>query len=97
MKPVAYIIYSEKLDKFYIGKSENFTQRISMHNSDQNQHWTKTGQPWKEFLIVNCNSYAQAGKIEHYIKAQKSRKFISELNQNPGRVEKLCMRFSDKK
>lgn len=35
-KPVVYMIYSEKLDKFYIGKSENFEQRTLIYNSDEN-------------------------------------------------------------
>lgn len=35
MNPVAYILYSysEKLDKFYIGHSLDFEQRLGIHNS----------------------------------------------------------------
>jgi len=54
MNPVVYIIYSEKLNKFYIGKSENFAQRLMIHNSDENEKWSKVGKPWTEFLVVEC-------------------------------------------
>ena len=54
MNPVVYIIYSEKLDKFYIGKSENFAQRLMIHNLDENEKWSKVGKPWTEYLIVEC-------------------------------------------
>jgi putative endonuclease len=89
MKPVAYIIYSEKLDKFYIGKSENFDQRIVFHNSDENEKWSKAGRPWKDFLVIPCLSFKQAGKIERYIKAQKSKKYILLLKSNPEYIANL--------
>ena len=94
MAAVAYIIYSEKLDKFYIGKSENFDQRIIFHNSDENEKWSKAGRPWKSFLIIACESFKQAGKIERYIKAQKSRKYILAIKERPEYIESLLQRFA---
>lgn len=95
MEPVTYIIYSEKLDKFYIGKSETFSQRILFHNSDENEKWSKTGRPWVEFLIIPCETFKQAGKIERYIKAQKSRKYILQLNEKPEYLQNLRNRFAN--
>jgi putative endonuclease len=93
MTAVAYIIYSEKLDKFYIGKSENFPQRILFHNSDENEKWSKAGRPWVEFLVITCSNFEQAGKIERYIKAQKSRKYIFQLKERPDYILSLLKRF----
>lgn len=93
-KPVVYIIYSEKLDKFYVGKSENFEQRIMIHNSDENEKWSKAGRPWIEYLIIDCKSFTQAGKIERYIKAQKSKKYVVSLKEKPGYIENLLSRFA---
>jgi putative endonuclease len=93
-KPVAYIIYSEKLDKFYIGKSENFPQRILFHNSDGNEKWSKSGRPWVEFLIIPCNNFLQAGKVERYIKAQKSKKYILSLKEKSEYIKNLLQRFT---
>ena len=93
MEAVTYIIYSEKLDKFYVGKSENYSQRIIIHNSDGNEKWSKAGRPWKDFLIIPCINFKQAGKIERYIKAQKSRKYIQSLKEQPDYVVNLLARF----
>ncbi len=93
MTPVVYILYSEKLDKFYIGKSQNFQQRLMIHNSDENEKWSKLGRPWKVFLIIDCLNFIQAGKIERYIKAQKSRKYILSLKDNYLSIDKLLSRF----
>ena len=95
MNPVVYIIYSEKLDKFYIGKSENFAQRLMIHNLDENEKWSKVGKPWTEYLVVECLSFKQAGTIERYIKAQKSRKYIIQLKQKPNYIENLLSRFTN--
>jgi putative endonuclease len=84
LMPAAYIIYSEKIDKFYVGKSENFPQRLLFHNSDENEKWSKSGRPWAEYLVINCKTFKQAGKIERYIKAQKSRKCRQHSNAQPG-------------
>jgi putative endonuclease len=94
MEAVVYIIYSEKLDKFYIGKSENYSQRIMIHNSDENEKWSKAGRPWKDFLVVSCISFKQAGKVERYIKAQKSRKYILSLKERPDYIANLLGRFA---
>jgi putative endonuclease len=93
-KAAVYIIYSKKLNKFYIGKTENFYQRILFHNSDENEKWSKAGRPWNEFLIIDCQCFKQAGKVEHYIKAQKSRKYLISLKERPEYVENLLGRFA---
>jgi putative endonuclease len=82
MQPVVYILYSHLLDKFYIGKSENFAQRLLIHNSGENEKWSRSGRPWIEFLVIPCVTFAQAGKMERYIKAQKSRKYIQALKED---------------
>jgi putative endonuclease len=94
MNPVVYIIYSKKLNKFYIGKSENFTQRLVIHNSDENEKWSKSGRPWEPYLVINCKHFKQAGSIERYIKAQKSKKYIIQLKEKPNYLQNLLNRFS---
>lgn len=93
MKIVVYILHSSKLDKFYIGFSENFEQRLMIHNSDENEKWSKAGRPWTEYLQIECLTKLQALKIEKYIKKQKSRKYIRSLKENPEYVQNLLKRF----
>ncbi len=93
MEVVVYILYSEKLDKFYIGYSENMEQRIGFHNSEENLKWTKSGAPWQIYLLISCATVSQARKIERYIKQQKSKKYILQLIERKDMVENLKSRF----
>ena len=79
MSVVVYILYSDRLDKFYIGFSENIDQRISFHNSEENLKWSKSGAPWVIYITIPCDTVSQARKMERYIKQQKSRKCILQL------------------
>jgi len=93
MEIVVYILYSQVLDKFYIGYSENIVQRLSFHNSPENLKWTKAGSPWEIFFLLSCQSVKQARKIERYIKNQKSRKYIISLKERKDMQENLLMRI----
>ncbi len=93
MQPVTYILYSEKLDKFYIGYSENFEQRILFHNSDENRKWTKSGKPWVPFLVISCASKGQAMALEKYLKKLKSKKALIELKENPNLIENILTKI----
>ena len=74
-----YILYSKKIDKFYIGSSSNVENRIAFHNSAQNRIWSKRGQPWKKVFQHEFETKKEALKAEIFIKKQKSRKFIQKL------------------
>ena len=74
-----YILYSAKLDKFYIGFSQNPQNKVIQHNSDLNKKWTKRGQPQEIVMTIEFQSKTDAMKAEEFIKNQKSRKFIEKL------------------
>ena len=40
-----YILYSEKLDRFYVGQTSYLQRRLSQHNSGESQY-TSAGIPW---------------------------------------------------
>ncbi len=78
-----YIIYSPKLDRFYIGSTDNFDLRIIQHNSSLYQDaFTSKGIPWDLFLYIEGNNSAQAYNIEKHIKKMKSKNYIQNLKQN---------------
>ena len=63
-----YILFSEKLNKFYIGAChENLADRIIKHNehSHGNHRFTSTAHDWKLFLEIPCDSYSTATKISN--------------------------------
>jgi putative endonuclease len=81
-KHYVYILYSSKIDKFYIGYSQNPDERLAFHNSDMNKIWTKRGQPWTVEKVILFNSSTHALAIERKIKKLKSRKVIKDVIKN---------------
>jgi putative endonuclease len=78
---VVYILYSGKLDKFYIGQTTDLNLRLSQHNDPNSSYSTKGGQPWEIFLTIPCKSVSHAMKLEKHIKNMKSKKFILDLKK----------------
>lgn len=90
-----YIIYSPKIDRFYIGfTQESVESRVEKHNnSSYGSHYTSNANDWQVFLIIPCNSVNQAMRIEKHIKKMKSKNYIQNLNSFPEIIEKLKKRF----
>ncbi len=74
-----YILYSSKIDKFYVGYSENPNERLKFHNSELNKIWSKRGQPWTLEKFIQFNSKTEALSVERRIKKLKSRKVIKDI------------------
>jgi putative endonuclease len=79
-----YILYSEKLKRFYTGTTDNLEQRIIEHNSGSySNSYTTKGIPWILFLKIECSSSQQAYNLEKFIKQMKSVPFIKRLKDDP--------------
>ena len=77
-----YILYSIKLDKYYIGACLNLERRLYEHNIGHSK-FTKTGIPWSIVHIEYFDSLILAKKRELAIKKMKSRRYIEEIiNKN---------------
>ena len=77
-----YILYSDSVDKYYIGSCGNVDVRLSRHNAGATIS-TKSGRPWKVVYREEFNSKTEAIKYEYYLKRMKSRVFIEKiLNKN---------------
>jgi putative endonuclease len=83
-----YILYSRKVDKYYVGQTDNVEKRLDFHNNIQfNKIWTGNGIPWELKLKVPFNSRGEAMKAESFVKNQKSKIFIQKLiNQGWQRI-----------
>jgi len=78
MNFVVYIIYSEKLDKYYIGYTEDICVRLDQHNKGLSTFTAKTND-WK-LVYKECYSTRQeTSDREKAIKLKKSRKYIEWL------------------
>ncbi|MBK6363141.1 MAG: GIY-YIG nuclease family protein [Saprospiraceae bacterium] len=73
-----YILYSEKLTKFYIGACNDLSRRCSEHNSGHSK-FTKTGIPWTLVHSEPFPNLPSAKKREMFIKKKKSRLYILSL------------------
>jgi putative endonuclease len=73
-----YIIYSEKLDKYYIGYTEDIQIRLDQHNSGLSAFTSKTND-WKLVYQETFVTRREASGRERTIKAKKSRKYIEWL------------------
>jgi putative endonuclease len=70
-----YILYSERLDRYYIGSTNNLSRRIEEHNRGQTTS-TKSGCPWVCRCAVEFLTQAQAAFIEHKLKKLKSKQTL---------------------
>ena len=82
-----YIIYSNKIGRYYDGYTDDLEWRMERHNSGWGKY-TKRGVPWKLAYTESFNSKSEAIKREREIKRKKSSKYIEGLiNQTGGRPD----------
>jgi putative endonuclease len=80
MSYFVYILYSAKLDKYYVGQTSDVDARLAFHNDvERNKIWSARGIPWELKLQIECLSRGEAAKLERLIKSKKSKKFIDRL------------------
>ena len=87
-----YIIHSSKLNKFYIGATqEDVSSRIEKHNNGTygKHRFTAKADDWALFIFIPAIDYPQAIRIERKIKSMKSAVFIRELAVNPDKIQQL--------
>jgi putative endonuclease len=75
---ITYILYSEKLNSYYVGSTGNLIDRLIRHNSGRSTY-TKRGIPWIVVYKKEYETKSEAYQTELYIKSQKSRKYIEDL------------------
>lgn len=84
------IIFSESINKFYVGESENPERRLELHN----QHYfakgfTKAANDWRLKLKFPCENKVKAKKLERFIKKMKSRRFIENIINKPEQLKEI--------
>jgi putative endonuclease len=73
-----YILYSVKLDRFYVGYTNDFSRRLSEHNRLKVKY-TDIGIPWKLVYSEEFTDIKVAIDRELFIKSRKSKQFIINL------------------
>ncbi len=67
-----YLLYSKKLDTFYIGSAKNLKERLYEHNQRQTP-FTKKGIPWEIIYYEAFVEKADALREELFLKSGKGR------------------------
>ena len=76
--PFMYIIFSKKLDKYYVGACTILQRRLSEHNIGHSK-FTAVGIPWQLKYKEEFETLQLAKQSELAIKKMKSRKYIETL------------------
>ena len=74
-----YILYSAKLDRYYVGQSADVQARLLQHNHSENHNWTKVGIPWVLKAVIEYPHATLARKAEYWLKQQKSKLLLEEI------------------
>ena len=89
-----YVLYSKRIDSFYLGSCKNLNNRLREHSSKTYKScYTTRADDWETVLTIENLHYEQARKIEHHIKIMKSKIYIRNLIKYPELVLKLSERF----
>ncbi len=89
-----YIIYSKKLDRFYIGTTSDYNLRIEQHNTGvYTDAFTIKGIPWEKFFLFENLNSEQAYQIEKHLKKMKSKTFIQNLVKYPELADKIVKKY----
>jgi len=76
-----YVLESITSGKLYIGQTNNLTDRIERHNTNQNK-FTKNKGPWKLLYSTEFNTRSEAVIYENKLKSFKSRDYLIRYLEN---------------
>ncbi|MEW6467737.1 MAG: GIY-YIG nuclease family protein [Bacteroidota bacterium] len=74
---LVYILYSEKLGKYYVGSAADLDMRLHEHNSGWSR-FTRTGIPWKVIKVIEVPDRTAALKLENKIKKRGIKRYLQE-------------------
>ena len=75
---IVYILYSKRIDHYYVGYTNNIERRIKEHNRRKGKY-TDRGIPWIMVRTEIYTSKEEAELREKFIKKRKSRAYIEQL------------------
>jgi putative endonuclease len=73
-----YIMRSNSLKRYYVGSTQNVTNRVDEHNSGESKS-TRSGIPWEIIRIEEFKTRAEAVKREKKIKARGIERYLKDV------------------
>ncbi|WP_411032343.1 GIY-YIG nuclease family protein [Spongiimicrobium sp. 3-5] len=77
MDYVVYVLFSEKLSRYYCGQTSNLEKRLIVHNQG-GKKYTSKGVPWKLVKIYGCRTRSEAVQKESKIKKRGIKRYLDE-------------------
>ncbi|PTX41679.1 putative endonuclease [Christiangramia gaetbulicola] len=79
-----YILYSQKLNRYYTGETPDPDIRLNLHNKHHFKNaFTNAADDWSIKLKFQTDSKENAVFLEIFIKRMKSKKFIEKVINDP--------------
>jgi putative endonuclease len=73
----AYILQSEKTQRYYTGSTDNLENRLEEHNSGETKS-IRFGIPWKVVHVEQFETRAEAFRKEKQIKARGAKRYLDD-------------------
>ena len=74
-----YILFSDKLKRYYVGQTGNFGNRLEHHNKGSNKYTSK-GLPWKFIYKIPVDNRSEAIILENKIKKRGISRYLNDIN-----------------
>jgi putative endonuclease len=85
-----YIIYSERINRYYVGETHNMDIRLGMHQTKYYpKSFTSKSNDWQLKILFEVLTREEALFLESFIKRMKSRNFIEKIIKNPEMLEEI--------
>lgn len=84
-----YVLWSDKLQKRYVGFTSNLSKRLAEHNSGKTP-FTKTGMPWEIIYTEEYSVESEARLKEKFLKSGVGRKFLDTHLRHRDSKESAC-------
>ncbi len=81
-----YLLFSEKTNKYYIGKTSNIKRRFLEHTLGE-ETYTRTGRPWKLIAIIDCADGSEASLLETKLKKSKNKNYTKWYFEKYGNIK----------
>jgi putative endonuclease len=78
MSFVVYILFSDSLNKFYVGQTQDLNSRLVRHNEGR-VNFTSKGVPWKLIHFFNCPDRSEAVQLESKIKKRGIKRYLQDV------------------
>ncbi|MCD4730571.1 MAG: GIY-YIG nuclease family protein [Bacteroidales bacterium] len=76
-----YILYSDSLEKCYVGHTNDLKRRMHEHNSGHSK-FTRSGKPWKLRKTIECSTRQEAVQLEFKIKKRGIKRYLEDIKHS---------------